>query len=125
MSRNNFFGCNEVDKIIENIINRDCKIGGGYIGFSVNFVVIQRWVLNELRCGLFRKLFREYLLVLFVKVYVYKELVFVWIKIDLEVVGKVVDFLEGVFSNFWVKEFDFIILFIGVVVIMEVCDDLF
>lgn len=70
-------------------------------------------------------MFREYLLVMFDKVYVYKELVFVRIKIDLEVVGKVVDFLESVFSNFWVKEFDFIILFIGVVAITELRNDLF
>ena len=55
-SRNNPFGRNEADKTIENTLNRDCKTGGGYIGFSANFIATQRWVLNESRRGLFRKL---------------------------------------------------------------------
>ena len=46
MSRNNPFGRNEADKTIENTINRDCQTGGGYIGFSANFIATQRWVLN-------------------------------------------------------------------------------
>ena len=33
MGEANHFGRNEADKTIENTINRDCKTGGGYIGF--------------------------------------------------------------------------------------------
>ena len=49
MSRNNPFGRNEADKTTENTLKRDCKTGGGYIGFSANFIATQRWVLNESR----------------------------------------------------------------------------
>jgi len=38
---------NEAVKTIENTINRDCKTGGGYIGFSANFAATQRLVLND------------------------------------------------------------------------------
>ena len=55
------FGRNEADKTIENIINRDCKTGGGHIGFSVNFAATQRWVSNASRRGKYRKLLREHL----------------------------------------------------------------
>ena len=37
MSHSNPFARNEADKTIENTINRDCKTGGGYIGFSASF----------------------------------------------------------------------------------------
>ncbi len=47
MADGNTFGRNEADKTIENTINRDCKTGGGYIGFSANFSATQRWVLNS------------------------------------------------------------------------------
>ena len=33
----NPFGRSEADKTFEHTINRDCKTGGGYIGFSANF----------------------------------------------------------------------------------------
>ena len=46
MGEANPFGRNEANKTIENTINRDCKTGGGYIGFSANFAATQRWVLN-------------------------------------------------------------------------------
>ena len=36
MGDKNPFGRNKADKTIENTINRDCKTGGGYIGFSAN-----------------------------------------------------------------------------------------
>ena len=42
MSKDNPFGRNEADKTIENTINRDCKTGGGYVGFSGNFATTQR-----------------------------------------------------------------------------------
>ena len=41
MGEANPFGCNEADKTIENIINRDCKTGGDHIGFSANFAATQ------------------------------------------------------------------------------------
>ena len=37
MNDKNPFGRKEADKTIENTINRDCKTGGGYIGFCANF----------------------------------------------------------------------------------------
>ena len=42
MSPSNSFGGNEADKTIENTINRDCKTGGEYIGFSASFPATQR-----------------------------------------------------------------------------------
>ena len=42
MSLSNLFRGNEADKIIENTINRDCKTGGRYIGFSASFPATQR-----------------------------------------------------------------------------------
>ena len=124
MSRNNPFGRNEADKTIENTNNRDCKTGGGYIGFSANFAATQRWVLNESRRGLFRKLLREHLLVSPDKTYVHKEVAPARIKRDLEAVGKVVDLLEGVFSNPWVKDSDLTTLSTGVAATTEVRNDL-
>lgn len=128
ISRNNPFACNEADKTIENTnentINRDCKTGGGYIGFSANFAATQRWVWNDSRRGLFRKLLREHLSVTPDKAYVHKELAPAWIKTDLEAVGKVVDLLEGVFSNPWAKESDHTTLSTGVAATTEVCNDL-
>ena len=43
MSLSNPFRGNEADKTIENTINRDCKTGGGYTGFSASFPDTQRW----------------------------------------------------------------------------------
>ena len=124
MSRNNPFGRNEAGKTIENTISRDCKTGGGYIGFSANFAATQRWVLNESRRGLFRKLLREHLLVSPDKADVRKELAPARIKTDLEAVGKVVDLLEGVFSNPWAKESDLTTLSTGVAATTGVRNDL-
>ena len=124
ISRNHAFGRNEADNIIENSINRDCKTGGGYIAFSANFAATQRWVLNESRRGLFRKLLREHLSVSPNKAYVPKELAAARIKTDLEAVGKIVDLLEGVFINPWAKESDLTTLSTGVAATTEVRNDL-
>ena len=51
----NLFERNEADKTIENTINRECKTGRGYIGFSASFAAIQRWVLSDARRGVDRK----------------------------------------------------------------------
>ena len=61
MPKDNPFCQNEADKTIENTINRDCKTGGGYIGFSANFAATQRWLLNNYRRSSYRRLFREHL----------------------------------------------------------------
>ena len=60
MGKANPFGRNEADKTIENTINRECKAGAGYIGFSANFAATQHWVLNASCTGTYRKLLREY-----------------------------------------------------------------
>ena len=106
MRRNNPFGRNEADKTIEYTLNTDCKTGGGYIGFSTNFAATQRWVLHESRRGLFRKLLREHLSLSPDKAYIHIELAPARIKTDLKAVGKVVDLLEGVFSNPWVRYYN-------------------
>ena len=124
ISRNHPFGRNKADKTIENTINRDCKTGGGYIGFSANFAATQRWVLNESRWGLFRKLLREHLSVSPKKAYVHTELAAARIKTDLEAVGKVVGLPEGVFSNPLAKESDRTTLSTGVAATTEVRNDL-
>ena len=124
ISRNHAFGRNEADKTIENTMNRDCKTGGGYIGFSANFAATQRWVLNESRRGLFRKLLREHLSVSPNKAYVHKELAAARIKTDLIAVGKIADLLEGVFINPWAKESDLTTLSTGVAATTEVRNDL-
>ena len=61
MNDKNQFGRNEADKTMDNTINRDCKTGGGYIGFNANFSATQRWMLNASRRGSYRKLPREHL----------------------------------------------------------------
>ena len=95
MSPSNPFGGNEADKTIENTINRDCKTGGGYIGFSASFPATQRWVLNASRRAKYRKLIREHLS-LKPEGYIHKELAAARIKIDSEAVEKVQDVLENV-----------------------------
>ena len=120
MSRNNPFGCNEAEKTTENTINRDCKTGGSYIGFSANFAATQRWVLNESKWGLFQKLLIDHLSVSPNEAYVHKELAPARIKTDLEAVAKVVDLLEGVFTNPWAKESDLTTLSTGVSATTEV-----
>ena len=54
MNDKNPFERKEADKTIDNTINRDCKMGGGYIVFSANFAARQRWVLNASRRGSYR-----------------------------------------------------------------------
>jgi len=91
MGDRNPFGRNEADKTIENTINRDCKAGGGYFGFSANFAATQRWVLNDTRRGVYRKLLREHLSITPSQTYIHKELAPARIKEDLKAVGKLVD----------------------------------
>ena len=114
MSKDNPFGRNEAYKTIENTINRDCKTGGGYVGFSAKFATTQRWVLNDSRRGTLRKLLPEHLLMTPDNTYVHEELDPARIKTDLAAVEKVVDLLENVFSNPWTKEGDLTSLFTGV-----------
>lgn len=80
--------------------------------------------LNESRQGLFRKLLREHLSVSPDKAFVHKELAPAWIKTDLETVEKVVDLLEGVFSNPWAKDSDLTTLSTGAAETTEVRDEL-
>ena len=124
MGDRNPFGRNEADKTIENTINRDCKTGGGYIGFSANFAATQRWVLNDTRRGVYRKLLREHLLVTSPQAYIHKELAPARIKEDIKAVGKLVDLLEDVFSNPWKQDAAFTSLSTGIEATAEVCDDL-
>ena len=100
MSPSNPFGGNEADKTIENTINRDCKTGGGYIGFSASFPATQRWVLNASHQAKYRKLIREHLS-LKPEGYIHKELAAACIKIDSEAMEKVQDVLENVLANPW------------------------
>ena len=100
MGEANPFGRNEADKTIENTINRDCKTGGGYIGFSANFASTQHWLLNASRKGTYRRLLREHLLIK-PPIYVHKELAPGRIKKDIEAVEKGMNLLETVFTNSW------------------------
>ena len=79
---------------------------------------------NESRRGLSRELLREHLSVSPDKAYVHKELAPARIKTDLEAVGKLVDLLEGVFSNPWANKSDLITLSAGVAATIEVRYDL-
>ena len=95
------FGRNEADKTVENIINRDCKTGGGYIGFSANFAATQRWVLNASRRGTYGKLLIEHLSSKPPN-YVHKELAPGRIKKNTtKAVEKGINLLENVFTNPW------------------------
>ena len=58
------------------------------------------------------------------KAYIQKELAPAQIKTDLEVMGKVVDLLEGVFSNPWAKESNLTTLSTGVAATTAVRNDL-
>ena len=71
MGGRNPFGRNKADKTIEKTINRDCKAGRGYVGFSANFVATQRWVRNDTRRGVYRKLLREHLSITSSQTYVH------------------------------------------------------
>ena len=95
----NPFKRNEADKTIENTINRDSKTGGSYIGFSANGAATPRWVLNDTRRGVYRKLLRRHLSITPSQTYIHKDVAPTLIKEDLKAVGKLVDLLEDVFSN--------------------------
>ena len=97
------FSSNEADKTIENTINRNCKIGGGYIGFSANFAATQHWVLHASHRGTYRKLLKEHLSSKPPN-YVHKELAPGRIKKDIEAVEKGINLLENVFKNPWKGE---------------------
>ena len=109
MSKDNPFCQNEADKTIENTINRDCKTGGGYIGFSANFAATQRWLLNNYRRSSYRRLFREHLSLVSTENKFHKELTPSHIKSDMEAVASVVDALENVFCSPWKREADHLI----------------
>ena len=100
MSLSNPFRGNEADQTMENTINRDCKAGGRYIGFSASFPATQRWVLNASRKAKYRQLIREHLS-LKPEGYIHKELAAARIKIDSEAVEKVQDVLENVLTIPW------------------------
>ncbi|KAK3747396.1 hypothetical protein QZH41_012092, partial [Actinostola sp. cb2023] len=124
MGGRNPFGRNEADKTIENTINRDCKTGGGYIGFSANFAATQRWVLNDTRSGVYRKLLREHLSITSSQTYIHKELAPARIRGDIKAVGKLVDLIEDVFTNPWKQDAAFTGLSTGIEATTEVSDDL-
>ena len=92
-------GRNEANKTIENTINHDCKMGGGYFGFSANFAAIQKWVLNDTKRGVYRTFLREHLSITSSQICVHEKLSTASIKEDLEAVGKLVDLLDDVFTN--------------------------
>lgn len=120
MGDKNPFGRNEADKTIENTINRDCKTGGSYIGFSTNFAATQRWVLNESRRGIYRKLLREHLTISPSKTYIHKELSPSRIKEDIQAVQKLEELLDDVLTNPWTKDAEFTSLSTGIASIIEV-----
>ena len=123
MEDKNPFGRNEADKTIENTINRDCKTGGGYIGFSANLAATQRWVLNASRRGSYRKLLREHLAIK-PNNYVHKELVPSRIKTDIEAVDRVINLCENVFKN-PLDEGELISLSTGLEATADIKDSLF
>ena len=124
MRKDNPFGRNEADKTIENTVNRDCKTGGGYIGFSTNFAATQRWILNDSRRSKFRKLLREHLTLTPNKVYVHKELAPARIKTDSKAVEQVVYNLTNVVTNPWSNDGDLINLSTGITATLDVREDL-
>ena len=123
MGDKNPFGRNEADKTIESTINRDCKTGGGYIGFSANLAATQRWVLNASRRGSYRKLLREHLAVK-PNDYVDKELAPSRSKTDIEAVDRVINLCENVFKNPW-DEGELISLSTGLEATADIKDSLF
>ena len=122
MGKVNSFGQNQADKTIDNTINRDCKIGGDYIGFSTNFATTQRWVLSASRRGTYQKILREHLSFELTSLYVHKELVSA--QTDLAAVERVVNLLENVFKNPWSKDSELTSLSTGIEATSEVCSNL-
>ena len=100
MSLSNPFRENEADKTAEDTINRDCKTGGEYIGFSASFPVTQRWVLNASHKAKYRQLIIEHIS-LKPEGYIHKELAAACIKIDSEAVETVQDVLDNVLGIPW------------------------
>ena len=90
----------EMKQTIENTIDRDCKTGGGDIGFSVSFPATQRWVLHASRRAKYRQLIREHL-AMKSKGYVHKELAASRIKKDKTAVEKVQDVLDNDIAKSW------------------------
>ena len=88
-------------------------MGGGYTRFSANFAGTQRWVLNDTRRGVHRKLLREHLSITSSHTYIHKELAPARIKEDIRAVGKLVDLLEDVFTNPWKQDAAFTSLSTG------------
>ena len=109
MSKDNPFCQNEADKTTENTVNRDCKTGGGYIGFSANFAAAKTWVLNNSRLSSCRRLFREHLSLVSNENKFHKELTRSCIKSVMEAVASVVDVLENAFCSPWNREVDHLI----------------
>ena len=100
MSHSNPFGRYEADKTIKNKINRDCRTGGGYTGFSASFPATQRWVLNISCRAKYSQLIREHL-AMKPEGYVYKELAASHLKKDETAVEKVQYVLDNVIANLW------------------------
>ena len=59
MKTQNLFGRNEMDKCIENTINKDTKIPGGLARFSTNIGAIDRWTLNTSRRAECRRILHQ------------------------------------------------------------------
>ena len=97
MSHSNLFVRNEADKTTENTINRDCKTGGGCIGFSASFSATQRWFLNASRRAKYRQLIREHL-AMKPEGYVHKAS---HLKKDETAVENVKDVLDNVMAKPW------------------------
>ena len=59
MKTQNPFGRNEMDKCIENTINKDTKTPGGLARFSTNIGAINRWMLNTSRRAECRRILHQ------------------------------------------------------------------
>ena len=94
------------------------------IGLIVYFAATQKWVLNDTRRGVYRRLLREHLSITLSKAYIHKALAPACIKGDLEAVGKLVDLHEDVFTNPWKEDAEFTSLSTGIEATTEVSDDL-
>jgi len=94
------------------------------LGFSANFAATQRWVLNDTRRGVYRKLLREHLFITSSQTYIHKELAPARVKEDINAVGKLVDLLEDVFTNPWKQDAAFMSLSKGIEATTEVSEDL-
>lgn len=73
-------------------------MGAGYIGLSANFAVTERWVLDNTRRGVSRKLFLEHMSITSSQTYIHEVLAPAYIKQEIKAVGKPVDVLEDVIT---------------------------